>query len=79
MFSATRFAVDQLVHLVASVAFYYLAVKRLTPPALRAGGVSFALKSGTVLSCQDLVVQDAFAVGLELPCSEAGMAVDKLA
>jgi hypothetical protein len=39
-------------------------------------GLGVELKTGTVLSCQDLVVQDAFAVGLELPCSEAGMAVD---
>ena len=31
----------------------------------------------TVLSHQDIVVQDAFAVGLKLPCSEAGMAVDQ--
>ena len=40
-------------------------------------GLGVELKSGTVLSCQDLVAQDAFAVGLELPCSEAGMAVDQ--
>ena len=76
MFSATRFYVDQLLRLVASVAFYYVAVKRLTPPTLRSEGLGIELKSGAVLSCQDLVVQDAFAVGLELPCSEAGMAVD---
>jgi hypothetical protein len=34
-------------------------------------------KYHTVLSCQNLVVQDAFAVGIELPFSEAGMAVDQ--
>ena len=31
------------------------------------------LKSGTVLSCQDLMVRVAFAVGLELACSEQRM------
>ena len=40
-------------------------------------GLGVELKSSTVLSCQDLVVQVAFAVGLKLPCSEAGRAVDQ--
>ena len=43
--------------LVASAVFYLVCVKRLTPPTLRVGGVGNELKSGTVLSCQDLVVQ----------------------
>ena len=41
-------------------------------------GLSIELKSGIVQSCQDLVVQAAFAVGLELPCSETRKAVDPL-
>jgi len=36
----------------------------------------FELKTVPVPSSYDLVVQDAFAVGLDLPCSEAGLAVD---
>ena len=57
MVSPTRFAVDQL---PPSFRLRCLlrSVKHLTPPALRAGGVvTTKLKSGTVLSCQDLVVQ----------------------
>ena len=41
-------------------------------------GLGVELKTGTVLSSQDLVVQAAFAVGLELPCSETRKAVDPL-
>ena len=76
--SAACFALHQLrlVAFAASAVFRIVYVKQPTPPALCAGGVGIELKSGTVLSCQDLVVQDAFAVGLDLPCSEAGMAVD---
>ena len=37
--------------------------------------IAIELKSGTVLSWPDLVVQGAFSVVLVLPCSEAGMAV----
>ena len=55
-FSFRRVIVRQLCH-VAAAAFRYPALKHLTPPALRAGGVMNELKSGTVLSCQDLVVQ----------------------
>ena len=36
----------------------------------------FVFESGAVLSCQDLVVGNAFAVGHELPCSETRKAVD---
>ena len=43
--------------LIASAAFRIVYVKQPTPPALCAGGVGFVFKSGTVLSCQDLVVQ----------------------
>ena len=34
------------------------------------------IESGQVLSCQALVVRNAFAVGLELSCSEPRKAVD---
>jgi hypothetical protein len=40
-------------------------------------GLVIELKSATVLSCQDLVVEAAFAVGLDLPCLETGMAMDQ--
>ena len=43
--------------LVASAVFRIVCVKRPTPPTLRVGGVGVVFKSGTVLSCQDLVVQ----------------------
>ncbi len=36
----------------------------------------FCIESGAVLSCRDLVVRDALAVGHELPCSETRTAVD---
>ena len=49
----------------------------LTPPTLCVGGVRDNTKSGAVLSCQGLVVQDAFAVGLEFPFSERRTAVDQ--
>ncbi len=61
----------------ASAAFRVVYVKQPTPPTLRVGGVGIELKSGTVPSCSNLVVQDAFAVVLELSCSEAGMSVDQ--
>ena len=41
----------------AFTVFRLLSVKQATPPTLRVGGVGVELKSGTVLSCQDLVVQ----------------------
>ena len=37
---------------------------------------NYIVTSGAVLSCENLVVQAAFGVRLEHPCSEAGMAVD---
>ena len=56
-FNFRRVIVRQLRH-VAAAAFRYPALKPITPPALRTGGViTTKLKSGTVLSCQDLVVQ----------------------
>ena len=52
------FAVSiHLLRLVASVVFCYPALKLLTPPPIRSEGLFIELKSGTVLSCQDLVVQ----------------------
>ena len=42
---------------VAAAAFRYPALKPLTPPTIRSEGLGIELKSGTVLSCQDLVVQ----------------------
>ena len=38
----------------------------------------FCVESGAVLSCQDLVVGDAFAVGHELPCSDTRKALNHL-
>ena len=41
----------------ATAAFRIVYVKQPPPPTLRVGGVGVVFKSGTVLSCQDLVVQ----------------------
>ena len=43
--------------LVASAVFRIVCVKRLSPRYLVYRGLGFVFKSGTVLSCQDLVVQ----------------------
>ena len=43
--------------LIASAAFRIVCVKRLSPRYLVYRGLGFVFKSGTVLSCQDLVVQ----------------------
>ena len=42
---------------LASAAFRIVCVKRLSPRYLVYRGLGFVFKSGTVLSCQDLVVQ----------------------
>ena len=49
-----------------------MLVKHQRPPRLFSEAFVFCIESGTVLSFRDLVVRDAFAVGLELPCSEEG-------
>ena len=45
---------------------------RSNKPSIRyIEGFATSLKSGTIPCCHDVVVQDAFAAGFELPCSEA--------
>ena len=62
-FSIRRVIVRRLRH-VAAAAFRYPALKPQTPSDRKVGGGYHLTKSDTVLSCQNLVVQHPFALGL---------------
>ena len=51
-------------HHVAAAAFRYPALKPQTPSDRKVGGGYHLTKSDTVLSCHDLVIQQAFALRL---------------
>jgi xanthosine utilization system XapX-like protein len=54
-----------------------LSVKHPTPPTLCVGGVGFIVNLAPCYLARTLCSTNPFAVGMNLPCSEAGMAVDQ--
>ena len=77
MVPAACFGLLRPLQLFASAATAVFGVLNNQALDIRYRGLGVELKSATVLSCQDLVVQVAFVVGLELPRLEAGLAVDQ--